>query len=487
MASSNPEIKKPGTGGSLLAPSKFGANFGRSDRKPLFTGLKASKLASVTQSVCGSSALSAPVQPQPNQATETASGTVSSKPFSEPTGSIQLSSSCTPVISKVTLNKSPAEPSGLESKETAKQQKDTSNFEIKVSETSKNLNDTKEQKSSGGFLFGQNCADRAENFEETTADEEKSGTENNENSKASSQPSTGFVFGQNLAERASNTDSDPPEKNTTRKEAEVSEKASNVNSEMSKLDNSEELEKKSNDASSNLDPNTSEIKQSSPAKESVDANSFKPQETSTTLTGKTLHENAAEYFESHLAPPKRKFDEVEVITGEENEHNVLHMSAKLFIFDKSKSWLEKGRGELRLNDLSVAAANASNSSSGLTGNQTSRDAKRKVMSSRIVMRTIGSLRVILNTKVYHGMSVEKPNEKSVRLTGMDDGGVVKVFLIVSSPKDATALHCALKSRLVELESAQEDVSKLENEENKIDDSKCPDSNSKKSKKVAYSE
>ena len=97
----------------------------------------------------------------------------------------------------------------------------------------------------------------------------------------------------------------------------------------------------------------------------------------------------------------------------------------------------------------------------------SRDAKRKVMSSRIVMRTIGSLRVILNTKVYHGMSVEKPNEKSVRLTGMDDGGVVKVFLIVSSPKDATALHCALKSRLVELESAQEDVSKLENEENKI--------------------
>merc|ERR1712150_173374 len=142
---------------------------------------------------------------------------------------------------------------------------------------------------------------------------------------------------------------------------------------------------------------------------------------------------------------------------------------------------EKGRGELRLNDLSVAAANATSNTAGLTSSQASRDVKRKVMSSRIVMRTIGSLRVILNTKVYHGMSVEKPNEKSVRLTGMDDGGIVKVFLIVSSPKDATALHCALKSRLVELESAQEEVSKLENEENKID------SNSKKSKKGAYSE
>ena len=86
------------------------------------------------------------------------------------------------------------------------------------------------------------------------------------------------------------------------------------------------------------------------------------------------------------------------------------------------------------------------------------------MSSRIVMRTVGSLRVILNTKVYHGMSVEKPNEKSVRLTGIDDGGVVKVFLVTSSPKDTDALHCALKSRLAELKSTQEDT-KLESEEN----------------------
>ena len=87
------------------------------------------------------------------------------------------------------------------------------------------------------------------------------------------------------------------------------------------------------------------------------------------------------------------------------------------------------------------------------------------MSSRIVMRTIGSLRVILNTKVYHGMSVEKPNEKSVRLTGMDDGAV-KVFLVTSSPKDADALHCALKSRLAELKSTQEEFTSLAKEENK---------------------
>ena len=63
------------------------------------------------------------------------------------------------------------------------------------------------------------------------------------------------------------------------------------------------------------------------------------------------------------------------------------------------------------------------------------------------------------------MSVEKPNEKSVRLTGMDDGAV-KVFLITCSPKDADALHCALKSRLAELKSTQEEASNLETTEKK---------------------
>merc|ERR1712150_312135 len=127
---------------------------------------------------------------------------------------------------------------------------------------------------------------------------------------------------------------------------------------------------------------------------------------------------------------------------------------------------EKGRGELRLNDLSVAAANATSNTVGLTSSQASRDVKRKVLSSRIVMRTLGSLRVILNTKVYHGMSVEKPNEKSIRLTGMEDG-VAKGFLISASPKDTDALHCALKSRLAELKSAQEEVDKLESEDQKL--------------------
>lgn len=46
------------------------------------------------------------------------------------------------------------------------------------------------------------------------------------------------------------------------------------------------------------------------------------------------------------------------------------------------------------------------------------------------MRTQGSLRLILNTKLWAQMQVDKASEKSVRITAMDteDQGV-KVFLI----------------------------------------------------------
>lgn len=54
-----------------------------------------------------------------------------------------------------------------------------------------------------------------------------------------------------------------------------------------------------------------------------------------------------------------------------------------------------------------------------------------------VMRTQGSLRLILNTKLWAQMQIDKASEKSIRITAMDteDQGV-KVFLIsVSSPRD----------------------------------------------------
>ena len=72
------------------------------------------------------------------------------------------------------------------------------------------------------------------------------------------------------------------------------------------------------------------------------------------------------------------------------------------MFDKDTStWIERGRGQVRLNDLRTQAE------SGPT------------VTSRIIMRTAGSLRVILNSKIFPEMTLEKPTEKNIRLTAMD--------------------------------------------------------------------
>lgn len=95
---------------------------------------------------------------------------------------------------------------------------------------------------------------------------------------------------------------------------------------------------------------------------------------------KSLSESAREYEESRAV--KRKYDEVEVKTGEEEETNIVQISCKLFTFDNSSgNWQERGRGNLRLNDQEISDGNGS------------------YTQSRLVFRTSGSLRVVLNTKV----------------------------------------------------------------------------------------
>uniref|UniRef100_A0A452IY22 Ran-binding protein 3-like n=1 Tax=Gopherus agassizii TaxID=38772 RepID=A0A452IY22_9SAUR len=112
--------------------------------------------------------------------------------------------------------------------------------------------------------------------------------------------------------------------------------------------------------------------------------------------------------------------------------SVLQIQCKLFVFDKnSQSWVERGRGLLRLNDMAS------------TDDGT--------LQSRLVMRTQGSLRLILNTKLWAQMQIDKASEKSIRITAMDteDQGV-KVFLISASSKDTGQLYAALHHRILAL-------------------------------------
>lgn len=265
----------------------------------------------------------------------------------------------------------------------------------------------KEQAAQQAFVFGQNLRDRVKLINENTdvADMENAGhpssetptatnyflqyiSSSSENSTSSADASSNkFVFGQNMSERVLS----PPKLN------EVSSEASRENA----------------TAESGSESSSQEA---TPEKES-------------------LVESAAAYTKATAR--KCLLEKVEVITGEEAESNVLQIQCKLFVFDKtSQSWVERGRGLLRLNDMAS------------TDDGT--------LQSRLVMRTQGSLRLILNTKLWAQMQIDKASEKSIRITATDaeDQGV-KVFLISASSKDTGQLYAALHHRILALRSRVE--------------------------------
>ncbi|NXK89596.1 RANB3 protein, partial [Formicarius rufipectus] len=265
-----------------------------------------------------------------------------------------------------------------------------------------------------GFVFGQNLRDRVKLGDESneTADVQNAGlptsdipsatnyflqyisssVENSANSADAS--SNKFVFGQNMSERVLS----PPKSN---------EGSTESNKENAAVDSGSE----------------SSSQEATPEKES-------------------LAESAAAYTKA--TAKKCLLEKVEVITGEEAESNVLQIQCKLFVFDKnSQSWVERGRGLLRLNDMAS------------TDDGT--------LQSRLVMRTQGSLRLILNTKLWAQMQIDKASEKSIRITAMDteDQGV-KVFLISASSKDTGQLYAALHHRILALRSRVEQEQEVKN-------------------------
>ncbi|XP_073227256.1 uncharacterized protein [Porites lutea] len=151
---------------------------------------------------------------------------------------------------------------------------------------------------------------------------------------------------------------------------------------------------------------------------------------------KSLAEAAMEYQE-HLSPPKSQPAKVAVVTGEEEEKNVLQSNCRLFVFDTTThSWREKGRGVIRLNDMCQSMTEG-------------------IFQSRLVMRTQGSLRVVLNTKLWPNMTLEKGNEKSLRFTAMDSEKDIKIYLIMAAPNDIQRLWTAIDRRIQALKRGQE--------------------------------
>ncbi|NXX80162.1 RANB3 protein, partial [Urocolius indicus] len=257
-----------------------------------------------------------------------------------------------------------------------------------------------------------------------------------------------FVFGQNLRDRVKLGDESNESADVQNAGLPTSDVPSATNYFLQYISSSVENSTNSADASSNkfvFGQNMSERVLSPP--KSNEGNTESNKENAATESGsesssqeatpekESLAESAAAYTKATAR--KCLLAKVEVITGEEAESNVLQIQCKLFVFDKnSQSWVERGRGLLRLNDMAS------------TDDGT--------LQSRLVMRTQGSLRLILNTKLWAQMQIDKASEKSIRITAMDteDQGV-KVFLISASSKDTGQLFAALHHRILALRSRVE--------------------------------
>ncbi|XP_037680222.1 ran-binding protein 3 isoform X7 [Choloepus didactylus] len=359
-------------------------------------GLPSQKPKEQQRSVLRPAVLQAP-QPKALSQTVPSSGTNGVSIPADCTGAASSSSPDNPG------QRSPSEPADeTQAPEEKEPQKNES------SSTSEEENcEKKEQVAQQAFVFGQNLRDRVKLINENSdmTDMENAGHPSSEtptatnyflqyiscsseNSASSAHASSNkFVFGQNMSERVLS----PPK---------LTEVSSDASRETAAAESGSE----------------SASQEATPEKES-------------------LVESAAAYTKATAR--KCLLEKVEVITGEEAESNVLQIQCKLFVFDKtSQSWVERGRGLLRLNDMAS------------TDDGT--------LQSRLVMRTQGSLRLILNTKLWAQMQIDKASEKSVRITATDaEGQGVKVFLVSASSKDTGQLYAALHHRILALRSRVE--------------------------------
>ncbi|KAG0089329.1 hypothetical protein BGZ93_008092 [Podila epicladia] len=108
-------------------------------------------------------------------------------------------------------------------------------------------------------------------------------------------------------------------------------------------------------------------------------------------------------------------DQVDVHTGEEDELTMYVTKGKLFAdADKSQTWKERGKGTFKINV-----------------------GRKNTKSARLVMRTDGALRLILNVAVIPNMNVIITGDKYIRFVGIEEG---KPVLFLLKVKDVTVAN-----------------------------------------------
>lgn len=117
-----------------------------------------------------------------------------------------------------------------------------------------------------------------------------------------------------------------------------------------------------------------------------------------------------------------------VETGEEGERTYFSCRSKLFHYDAGE-WKERGVGTFKVNVCKAPAEEGQPEDGGEAGTSSAKK------TARLIMRTEGVLRVVLNTPLFKGMKVggpigEEPSGKQVNLAAMEKGKTVPLMLRV---------------------------------------------------------
>ncbi|VDM66659.1 unnamed protein product [Strongylus vulgaris] len=126
------------------------------------------------------------------------------------------------------------------------------------------------------------------------------------------------------------------------------------------------------------------------------------------------------------------------MTGEENDINIFQTACKLHSFDKEKkTWVERGLSLIRLN-------------------QRNEDGE---VHHRIVARTTGNHRVVINSKIHADMLFDRVDSKRLKISATSpDSNAMQIFLVTIG-FSKTALNsdefCTTLEGLIKKEKANE--------------------------------
>jgi hypothetical protein len=109
---------------------------------------------------------------------------------------------------------------------------------------------------------------------------------------------------------------------------------------------------------------------------------------------------------------------------ESNENTLFKVNCKLYLLEADKqNWVERGYGILKVIDLSDD------------------------LNCKIMMWTDKCFRLILHTKIFEKMQIDRANKKSIRFNAIDNG-TIRIFLVkTGNPNDCDELFELLTNRL----------------------------------------